>query len=170
MFRRTPPTTSKTGQKNGNGHHGNGHNGNGNGHHAEAVATALAKTPIGIETVLGANANYSGNLIANAGVRIDGGFDGLIDINGPLVIGEGARVVAETIRAQNVSVAGSVKGNIVAEKVEILSTGRVYGDLTVAAFITEEGAVLRGAITMRDADEMAETVPTPAFAGNGNGR
>jgi len=49
-----------------------------------------------------------------------------------------------------VSVEGSVKGNITAGKVEILATGRVWGDLVTAAFATEEGAFLRGQVTMQD--------------------
>ncbi|MBI3763502.1 MAG: polymer-forming cytoskeletal protein [Chloroflexi bacterium] len=165
MFRRTPPAPPKNGHKNGNG---NG-NGSGHGHHREEAIATTVKAPVGIETVLGANANFSGTLTANAGVRIDGGFDGSIEIDGPLVIGEGARVVAETIRAKAVSIAGSVKGNITADKVEILSTGRVYGDLTVAAFMTEEGAVLRGSVTMQDEVETADaTMPVQAFGGNGH--
>ena len=167
MFRRTPPAASKNGHKNGNGSTGNGNghsseNGNGNGHHPEEVL-ALPKAPLGIDTVLGANANFNGTIVSPGGVRIDGGFDGVIEIKGALVIGDGARVISETIRAQSVTVGGSVKGNIIAEKVEILSTGRIYGDLTVVTFVTEEGAVLRGNIVMQDAVEIGdETMPIAA--------
>jgi cytoskeletal protein CcmA (bactofilin family) len=82
-------------------------------------------------------------------VRIEGSFDGAITLKGPLVVAEGAKVTAE-IQAGAVSVAGSVKGNITAGKVEILPTGRVWGDLVTAAFATEEGAFLRGQVTMQD--------------------
>ena len=47
-------------------------------------------------------------------------------------------------------VAGSVKGDINAYKVEIAQTGRVWGDVTTTSFSTEEGAFLRGQITMED--------------------
>jgi len=52
-----------------------------------------------------------------------------------------------------VAVAGSVQGNITANKVEIRSTGRVFGDLVTTSFATEEGAFLRGQVRMED--EMA---------------
>jgi cytoskeletal protein CcmA (bactofilin family) len=188
MFRRNPPAPAKNGHKNGNGHangqlngnghngHANGTNGNGNGHSngngtgpLRQAPPAQPKTTVGIETVIGANASYNGLLNANAGVRIDGCFDGTIEINGPLIIGEGARVVSESIRASAVSVAGSVKGNIMADKVEILRSGRIYGDINVVSFITEEGAILRGNVTMRDPAEAAdETRPVPVAGANGH--
>lgn len=124
---------------NGNGHtNGNGHkNGNGNGKHHS------------IETVLGPGVHYKGTLNGAAGVRIEGSFDGSINIKGPVVITDGAKVTAD-IQASVVSVGGSVKGNITAGKVEILSTGRVWGDLTTSAFASEEGAFLRGSVKMED--------------------
>jgi cytoskeletal protein CcmA (bactofilin family) len=55
-------------------------------------------------------------------------------------------------------VAGTVKSNIIAEKVEILTTGRIYGDLTTGAFASEEGAFLRGQIVMQEPAAVAEVV------------
>jgi cytoskeletal protein CcmA (bactofilin family) len=43
-----------------------------------------------------------------------------------------------------------VHGNITADKLEIRSTGRVWGNVVVSAFSTEEGAFLRGQVTMED--------------------
>lgn len=183
MFRRTPPGTPKNGHKttngngsdnghaNGNGHtNGNGH-ANGNGHHREAVtaqALAAARAPAGIDTVIGSNCSFSGVLTATAGVRIDGSFEGTLEVGGHLIIGDGARVVAETIRAMSASVAGSVKGNIVADKVEIQRTGRIYGDINVVSFVTEEGAILRGSVTMRDESDIGDDTQPVALAGNGH--
>jgi cytoskeletal protein CcmA (bactofilin family) len=54
------------------------------------------------------------------------------------------------VRANTVIVAGAVHGNITADKLEIRSTGRVWGNVVVSAFSTEEGAFLRGQVTMED--------------------
>ncbi len=116
---------------------------NGNGHSA----------PRPVESVIGPGLHYTGALSGNSGVRIEGSFDGTIQIGGALIIAEGARVTADMIQAGVVSVAGTVKGNITADKVEILSTGRIYGDLKTGSFASEEGAFLRGQITMRDGTE-----------------
>ncbi|HLE26854.1 MAG TPA: polymer-forming cytoskeletal protein [Anaerolineales bacterium] len=158
---------SKNGHKNANGSghssngNGNGHGllGNGHGHKNGNGAQAGNGHGKQLESVLGPGIHFKGTLTGAGGVRIEGGFDGVITLTGPLVITDGAKVTAE-IRASAVSVAGHLKGNITAAKVEILSTGRVWGDLVTTAFATEEGAFLRGQVTMED--EM--TPPPPETA------
>jgi cytoskeletal protein CcmA (bactofilin family) len=116
-----------------------------------------------IESVLGPGINYQGTLTGTGGIRIEGTFDGTISINGPLVVADGAKITAE-IHASAVTVGGSVKGNITASKVEIQSTGRVWGDLITTAFATEEGAFLRGQVRMEDEVPVEAPAPTPATA------
>lgn len=108
-----------------------------------------------VTSVLGAETLWHGKLSGSGGVRIEGAFEGEIQLSGLLVIGERGRVTCENVRAHTVIVAGNLKGNITAQKVEIRSTGRVWGDVKTAAFATEEGAFLRGKITMED-QESAE--------------
>ncbi len=54
------------------------------------------------------------------------------------------------MRANTVVVEGTVRGNITAEKLEIRSTGRVWGDVSVVKFSTEDGAFLRGQVRMEE--------------------
>lgn len=100
-----------------------------------------------IETVVGPNAYFRGDIQSDGGARIDGVFEGSIDVTGNLIIGEGAKIVAD-IKANNVSVSGAVKGNITGNKVEILESGRVWGDLKISSLLLNEGAYLRGQTTM----------------------
>jgi cytoskeletal protein CcmA (bactofilin family) len=67
-----------------------------------------------------------------------------------LVVGETGRVTCDHVKANVVIVAGGLHGNVTAEKVEIRSTGRIWGDVVAAAFTTEEGAFLRGQIRMEE--------------------
>lgn len=103
-----------------------------------------------VTSVLGDGTHWNGRLAGSGGVRIEGTFEGEIALRGLLVVGENGRVTCEDLRAQAVIVAGIVRGNITAQKVEIRSTGRVWGDVLTAAFATEEGAFLRGQIRMED--------------------
>jgi cytoskeletal protein CcmA (bactofilin family) len=103
-----------------------------------------------VDSVLGPGISWSGEISGSGGVRIDGAFEGQINIRGLVVIGDQGRVTCEHIRAVTVIVAGSVKGNITAHKVEIASTGRVWGDVVTTAFSTQEGAFLRGEIRMEE--------------------
>lgn len=103
-----------------------------------------------VTSVLSSGISWKGNLSGSGGVRIEGAFEGDIALRGMLVVGENGRVTCEQLRANVVIVAGAVRGDITAEKVEIRSTGRVWGDVVTAAFSTEEGAFLRGQIRMEE--------------------
>jgi cytoskeletal protein CcmA (bactofilin family) len=106
-----------------------------------------------IEAVIGPAASFNGHLQCEGSVRIDGLCAGTIETAGNVIIGEGAKVVADVI-AENVSVAGAVKGNITArDRLEILPTGRVWADITVTSFLLDEGAFFRGEIIMSDEPE-----------------
>jgi len=114
----------------------------------EKTRKAASAAPVSkIETVIGPNAHVRGDIQSDGGVRIEGILEGNIDITGNLVIGEGAKLIAE-INANNISISGAVKGNISGNRVEILETGRVWGDLTINSLLLNEGAYLRGQTTM----------------------
>lgn len=112
-----------------------------------------------ITSVLGPGVIWKGDLRGSGGIRIEGNFEGEIVLRGMLVVGETGKVTCENLSANNVIVAGMVKGNIKAEKLEIRSTGRVWGDVHVVAFSTEEGSFLRGHVTMEDRIELAQDNP-----------
>jgi len=103
-----------------------------------------------VTSVLGSGIIWRGKLTGQGGVRIEGTFEGEIAIEGMVVVGETGKVTCDNVRANTVIVAGGVNGGITAEKLEIRKTGRVWGDVTVAAFSTEEGGFLRGQITMQE--------------------
>lgn len=141
-------------------------------------------TPIErVTSVLGPGINWSGDLSGAGGIRIEGTFEGKILLRGLLVIGETGRVTCKNVVANTVIVAGAVRGNIIAEKLEIRSTGRVWGDVMVMAFSTEEGSFLRGQIQMEDRIDLTkyglapsqppqdETIPpvTPGQSGQAAG-
>ncbi|MFZ5915376.1 MAG: bactofilin family protein [Chloroflexota bacterium] len=100
-----------------------------------------------IETVIGPTANFRGTIQADGSIRIDGIFEGSIETAGNLVIGEQAKILAN-IKAYNVSVAGAVKGDINANRVEVLETGKIWGDLTVNSFTLDDGGFLSGQVHM----------------------
>ena len=114
------------------------------------TAEDLLETTERVDSVLGAGITWQGSLNGIGGVRIDGAFDGEIALRGLVVIGEQGRVTSTHIRAATVIVAGSVKSDITAGRVEITRTGRVWGDVVTTSFSTEEGGFMRGKITMED--------------------
>jgi cytoskeletal protein CcmA (bactofilin family) len=117
---------------------------------APPITPTAAASVERITSVLGSGVTWKGQIGGSGGVRIEGTFEGEIALRGLLVVGETGRVTCEHLRANTVIVAGIVRGDITAEKVEIRRTGRVWGNVVSAAFATEEGAFLRGQITMED--------------------
>ncbi len=105
------------------------------------------RQPVGFETVLGANSTLRGELRSQANVRLDGTFEGTLEIEGNVLVGETGKVTAD-INARNVVIAGAVRGNVSGNKVQLLKTSRVWGDIHATAITTEEGAFIDGKITM----------------------
>lgn len=102
-----------------------------------------------IENIIGPTASFDGDLKCDGGVRIDGVFRGNVETTGNVIIGEAAKVVAD-ITGRNISVAGAVRGNIKASgRLEILSTGQVWGDISVESFLIDEGGFFNGLSTMQ---------------------
>jgi cytoskeletal protein CcmA (bactofilin family) len=121
-----------------------------------------AASPIGFETVLGANAAMEGVLSSTGNVRMDGTFTGTLHITGNILVGETAKINAD-IDARNISIAGAVRGNVTGNKVQILRTGRIWGDIHATALATEEGAFIDGRITMKGhAANVPAEPPAPA--------
>jgi cytoskeletal protein CcmA (bactofilin family) len=123
------------------------------------AAPIAPPSPVGFETVLGANSVLEGALKSAANVRLDGTFTGTLEITGNVLVGETARITAD-INAKNISIAGAVRGNVGGKKVQLLRTGRIWGDIRAQALTTEEGAFIDGKITMIGSDP---TAPVPSF-------
>ncbi len=113
-----------------------------------------------ITSVLGPGVIWHGSINGSGGVRIEGAFEGEIALRGMLVVGETGRVTCQNVRANTVIVAGAVRGNITTQKLEIRASGRVWGDVVTTAFVTEEGAFLRGQIRMEETVEL-DLEPAP---------
>ena len=122
-----------------------------------------------IETTIGPTANFIGDLKSEGGVRIQGMLEGLLETAGNLVVEENARIIAN-VTAHNVSVAGAIKGDIVANRVEVLSSGRVWGDVSVNFLLLDEGGFVQGRVNMKgEGLEPPQGVPNAETVGSGDG-
>lgn len=111
------------------------------------------------DAVIGENTRFEGNIFCDGSVRIDGKVEG--DINssgGDVLIGTKAHVKGNII-ANNLQLSGTIEGNIqVAGMLRISSTGRLYGDIQVRNFVSDEGAIFQGKCVMIESpqDEPSE--------------
>lgn len=107
-----------------------------------------------VSTVLGPGIHWVGDLHGTGGVRVEGTLQGDVVIKGLVVIGETGKVICPELKAETVVVAGTVQGNITCQKLEIRSTGRVWGDVLAVSFSSEDGAFLRGQMRMEEQIEI----------------
>lgn len=109
-----------------------------------------------VTSVLGPDMSWNGELSGEGGVRIEGAFEGKIDIDGLLVVDRNGRVTSDGIQARSVIVSGAVRSDVKAERVEIRSSGRIWGNVVTKSLSTEEGAYLKGKIEMEEQQEERE--------------
>lgn len=100
------------------------------------------------DTALGAGSVLEGKLISDGNVRLDGKLNGTLEIGENVLVGTTAEIEAD-IAAKHVSIAGTVRGDVSGERVHLLSTARVIGNINARSLVTEDGAFIDGRITMK---------------------
>lgn len=109
-----------------------------------SAADARAK----VGTLIGKGAVFDGNLSAPETVRIDGTVNGNCTCKELLIVGVEGKINGD-ITSQNVMISGKVEGDIEAHgKLELLSTGKVVGNISARSLVIDEDASFDGRCTM----------------------
>jgi cytoskeletal protein CcmA (bactofilin family) len=118
---------------------------------------------------VGSTLFFKGDLKGEEDLVIDGRVEGSISLKqGNITIGERGRVEAD-IEALTILVSGVVKGNLsAADRVVLLETGRVEGNIAAKSVSLENGCHFRGSIDMQS-DPAVRTSSKPASAKGANG-
>ena len=121
---------------------------------------ASAPRAVTASTRVDAHSEFEGKLRTKEMLRIDGYVKGEVNCEATLMVSEGARVHAD-VTADEVQIAGLVKGNIVVRrKITLARTAVVTGDLTTPGIVIEEGAKLKGRIVIgSDEEPVQESEP-----------
>ena len=115
---------------------------------AEAPVIALAQPQMPGATSIDATIRVKGEITGDEDIVVDGHVEGIINLNKSLVVGRRGSVEAD-VRAASVMIHGRVSGNIVADqKVEILATGRLEGNIKSPKIVIAEGAHFKGNVDM----------------------
>ncbi len=106
-----------------------------------------------VETFIGLKTSIDGNLKSEGSIRIDGKVNGDVKATGDLFNGE-ASVVNGNIECGNITVSGTVKGNVIASGIMRLhSKAKILGDIEVLSLVSDEGSVLKGKCTTTAIEE-----------------
>ncbi|MGH8273102.1 MAG: bactofilin family protein [Gammaproteobacteria bacterium] len=109
---------------------------------ATGVTPAGAKS--GSESHIAPDLVIEGKIEGAGHVHIAGRFKGDVNVRGDLTIEDGAKVEG-SIRAERVTIAGELTGNIdTAAHVELMQTGALTGDVKSKTFSVAKGSKMRG--------------------------
>lgn len=107
-------------------------------------------------TYIAPGAKIQGEISGKTEVVIDGELEGQVKLNQLVTVGNQGLVKGE-IHAQAVRVSGKVMGNIVGhDRIEILATGTVEGDIVAPRITVADGAFIKGKVEMTSTGGVAE--------------
>jgi cytoskeletal protein CcmA (bactofilin family) len=106
-----------------------------------------------INTIIGPNTIVLGSVDSGGFTRVDGSVRGDMNAKGRVVIGERARMKSNVSGTQ-ITIGGVVRGNVLAsERLIVLSTGLVIGDVITRRIQADEGCLIHGKVIVCTSDE-----------------
>ena len=101
-----------------------------------------------LESFIGANSVFKGDIETKGTLRVDGTLEGNVNADW-VILGEKASLKGD-IKARGIIVGGKVEGNLVAgEIVEIKAKGQISGDVSTNKFTIVEGGIFDGRSSMQ---------------------
>lgn len=126
----------------------------------------FSKSSEKLESFVGVNSHFNGDIKSKGTLRIDGAVEGNIESDW-VVLGEKA-VLKGNVSARGVILGGRIEGNVaVREILEIRSKGQVVGDISAPKLVVSEGGVLEGRSFMQKG-ESSNVVEMPKKDRSGN--
>ncbi|MDY7093287.1 MAG: polymer-forming cytoskeletal protein [Acidobacteriota bacterium] len=102
-------------------------------------------------THIAAGSRVVGEITGDTEVLVDGQLEGRIQLDSSVTIGREGQVKGE-VEAMAVRIEGTVHGNVRGrERVEVLATGSLEGDISAARVVIAEGAFFKGGVDMNSA-------------------
>jgi cytoskeletal protein CcmA (bactofilin family) len=116
--------------------------------HAHATPAAERRASSGVATHIAPGAKITGQVNGTCDLLVDGELEGQVRLESHVTVGADGRVRGD-IHARTVRIGGRVVGNVHGdEKVEILPTGRLEGDVSAPRVVLAEGAFFKGKVEM----------------------
>jgi cytoskeletal protein CcmA (bactofilin family) len=121
-----------------------------------------APAPAPSTTVFGKSMKIIGEVTSDEELYLDGDLDGKLNLRNRLTVGPNSKVNAN-IKATEIIVFGTIKGNVESESRVSLRTGAsIVGDIKTAGIVIEDGAYFKGGI---DISKNGDSNKTPKVQG-----
>lgn len=135
----------------------------------DVSAYGAARRPTDVrESVIAAELTIEGKIEGTGHVRIAGRFNGDVHVQGNLTIDPGARLTGG-VRANTIVIGGELEGNITgAQRVELLESGVLQGDLKAGSLTVAAGSRMRGQVEFGWGDEKGAQKPAVVREASGS--
>jgi cytoskeletal protein CcmA (bactofilin family) len=123
--------------------------------HQERGSAMRKETGNGLQSLLGQGVECDGSARVEGTLRLDGSFQGRLEVGESLIIGHSGRFVGQAI-GRTVVIAGSFEGEVMGtEQVELQKGARLHGDVLTRSLVIEPGVYFEGSCRMEftEADE-----------------
>ncbi len=112
----------------------------------------FGRNPGKLESIIGADSHFKGEIETKGTLRVDGGVEGNVRADW-VVIGEKALIKGD-VEARGIIVGGKVEGNIRGKEiVELRNKGNVSGEIFSNKLTIAEGAVFEGKSSMKKEEQ-----------------
>ncbi|NJD55647.1 MAG: polymer-forming cytoskeletal protein [Nitrospirae bacterium] len=105
-----------------------------------------------LESFIGANSTFRGDVETKGTLRVDGVIEGNI-VSDWVILGESSHIKGD-ITSRGIVIGGRVDGNIKAKEiVEIKNKGQLHGEIFTSKLVIAEGGILEGRTRMQQHEE-----------------
>jgi cytoskeletal protein CcmA (bactofilin family) len=106
-------------------------------------------------TIIGESIKVKGRIVSREELQMNGELQGELEMDGRLTVGVKGKVDAN-VKAREVILAGSMKGNVeAAERLVLRKGAHLEGDVKTAGIVIEDGAYFKGGIDITGATAAA---------------
>ena len=137
------------------------------------ISTTSGSGPVssGAAACISQGIKIKGEISGTEDLFVDGILEGKLDVSGASVtIGPNGKIKADIV-AREIVVHGSVDGKLTGrDRVQLLSTGRVVGEVQTERLAIEDGALLRGKVETGKPIGKGSESASSAAAGGGSAK
>ena len=136
-----------------------------------STTSESARVSSGAAAFIGQGIRIKGEVSGKEDLFLDGFLEGKLDVSGATVtIGPNGKIKADIV-AREIVVSGSVNGKLMGrDRVQLLSTGSVVGEVQTERLAIEDGAMLRGKVETGKPLSKSGEAASSAAAGGGTAK
>jgi cytoskeletal protein CcmA (bactofilin family) len=114
-------------------------------------------------TIITEGSHIKGDMRLACALYIDGIFEGTIESTSMVTVGKNGRIRGE-IFARKLMVQGIIEGSVDADRIEIMSEGKLLGSIVSSELVIESSGLFEGESKIKSTDSSSTKIKQPISA------